>query len=466
MTEQHKELIEYRHVHFIGIGGIGMSGLGELTLKYGYEVSGSDLQLTPLTERLSSLGATIYAGHKAENLAGADLIVYSSAIPPDNPELLAALRQGIVTINRADFLGTLTRGMNSVAVAGTHGKTSTSGMIVKVLTDAGLDPTAAIGGIMTETGSNMRHGHGTWMIVEADEYDRSFHSLTPSIAVITSIDDDHLEYYGSQSAIDHAFVDFAHLVPVNSPVIICADDPGIGRILPTLLRPLTTYGRSRNACIRAEKVVSESWKISADVFVREVPVGRLYLPQPGECNLLNALATLGVADHLKIPVERTLAALSEYRGLKRRFEVLGQSEGIKVVDDYAHHPAEIEAALLALAKSGAKRLFVIFQPHLYSRTRNLAKEFGQVFGQADVYRTVITDVYPAREKQPGGVSGELILEALPESSRNIEYIADKENIAAAIIENLEEGDMVVTLGAGDINMVGRQILFMLRKRGA
>ncbi len=465
MTERHEPLNGCRHVHFIGIGGIGMSGMGELMLEYGYEVSGSDLRRTSLTERLSGLGATIYDEHSPVNVAGADLIVYSSAIPADNPELAAARRQGLLTVTRADLLGTLSRGSQGIAVAGTHGKTSTSAMIVKVLADVGLDPTAAIGGIMTETGSNVRCGNGRWMVVEADEYDRSFHALVPMTAVITSIDADHLEYYGSQDAIDEAFVSFAHLVPVDRPVIVCADDPGVRRISPAMRRRLITYGQTQDACIRAGGVVSEGWSISADVYVRDVPAGRLALRQPGECNLLNALAAVGVADHLDIPVERTLAALAEYRGLKRRFEVLGEIEGIRVVDDYAHHPVEIEAALLALSNAGSRRIFVVFQPHLYSRTRNMARDFGRVLGRSSAFRTVVTDVYPSREKPPGGVSGDLIVQASRAFGGNIEYIPDKCQVAAAIVDDLQDGDMVLTLGAGDIDTVGRQMLRMLREPG-
>ena len=465
MTERHEPLNGCRHVHFIGIGGIGMSGMGELMLEYGYEVSGSDLRLTSLTERLSGLGATIYDGHSPDNVAGADLIIYSSAIPADNPELSAARRQGLLSITRADLLGTLARGTQGIAVAGTHGKTSTSAMIVKVLADSGLDPTAAIGGIMTETGSNVRRGNGPWMVVEADEYDRSFHALAPMTAVITSIDADHMECYGSQDAIDEAFVTFAHLVPVDRPAIVCADDPGVRRISPSMRRRLITYGQARDASIRAEGVVSQGWSISADVHVRDVPAGRLTLPQPGVCNLLNALAAIGVADHLEIPVERTLAALAGYRGLKRRFEVMGEVDGIRVVDDYAHHPVEIEAALLALSNAGSRRIFVIFQPHLYSRTRILAGDFGRVLGRSTVYRTVVTDVFPSREKPSGDVSGDLIVQASRASGGNIEYIPDKNQVADAIVDDLEVGDMVLTLGAGDIDTVGRQILRMLREPG-
>ena len=316
-----------------------------------------------------------------------------------------------------------------------------------------------------ENGSNVRLGSGPWMVVEADEYDRSFHALAPSTAVITSVDSDHLEYYGSQEAIDEAFTDFAHLVPADGPVFVCADDPGIRRIRSTLRRRLVTYGLSAHASIRADQVVSQGWSISAEVYVRDVPAGRLALPQPGECNLVNALAVIGVADHLGIPVERTMAALAEYRGLRRRFEVLGRIEGIAVVDDYAHHPVEIEAALRALSNAGARRLFVVFQPHLYSRTRNLYREFGRVLGRFPAYRKIVTDVYPSRETPQGGVTGDLIVQASKAFGGDVAYIPDKDRIAAALVDDLEQGDMVLTLGAGDIGEVGRQICELLRKRG-
>ncbi len=442
-----------------------MSALAELMLGYGYKVSGSDLRGTQLTDRLHGLGASVFQGHDPANAQGADLIVYSSAIPGDNSELAAARRMGRRTVSRAELLGTLMRGTQGIAVAGTHGKTSTSAMIVKVLAAAGLDPTAVIGGIMTENGSNLRRGNGPWMVVEADEYDRSFHALTPTAAVITSVDADHMEYYGSQEAIDEAFTVFAHLVPEDRPLIVCADDPGIRRIQSTLRRRLVTYGLSTHACIRADRVESKGWSISADVYVREVPAGRLVLPQPGECNLSNALAAIAVANHLELPVERTMAALAEYRGLKRRFEVLGIVRGVTVVDDYAHHPAEIEAALRAVSNAGARRMFVVFQPHLYSRTRNLRREFGRVLGRSPACRTIVTDVYPSRETPKDGVTGELIVQESSAFGENVAYIPDKDQVAAALVDDLEPGDLVLTLGAGDIGEVGSQVCELLRKRG-
>ena len=442
-----------------------MSALAELMLGYGYKVSGSDLRGTQLTDRLHGLGASVFQGHDPANAQGADLIVYSSAIPGDNSELAAARRLGRRTVSRAELLGTLMRGTQGIAAAGTHGKTSTSAMIVKVLAAAGLDPTAVIGGIMTENGSNLRRGNGPWMVVEADEYDRSFHALTPTAAVITSVDADHMEYYGSQEAIDEAFTVFAHLVPEDRPLIVCADDPGIRRIQSTLRRRLVTYGLSTHACIRADRVESKGWSISADVYVREVPAGRLVLPQPGECNLSNALAAIAVADHLELPVERTMAALAEYRGLKRRFEVLGIVRGVTVVDDYAHHPAEIEAALRAVSNAGARRLFVVFQPHLYSRTRNLRREFGRVLGRSPACRTIVTDVYPSRETPKDGVTGELIVQDSSAFGENVAYIPDKDRVAAALVDDLEPGDLLLTLGAGDIGEVGSQVCELLRKRG-
>lgn len=442
-----------------------MSALAELMLGYGYKVSGSDLRGTQLTDRLHGLGASVFRGHDPANAQGADLIVYSSAIPVDNSELAAARRLGRRTVSRAELLGTLMRGTQGIAVAGTHGKTSTSAMIVKVLAAAGLDPTAVIGGIMTENGSNLRRGNGPWMVVEADEYDRSFHALTPTAAVITSVDADHMEYYGSQEAIDEAFTVFAHLVPEDRPLIVCADDPGIRRIQSTLRRRLVTYGLSTHACIRADRVESKGWSISADVYVREVPAGRLVLPQPGECNLSNALAAIAVADHLELPVERTMAALAEYRGLKRRFEVLGIVRGVTVVDDYAHHPAEIEAALRAVSNAGARRMFVVFQPHLYSRTRNLRREFGRVLGRSPACRTIVTDVYPSRETPKDEVTGELIVQDSSAFGENVAYIPDKDRVAAALVDDLEPGDLVLTLGAGDIGEVGSQVCELLRKRG-
>ena len=465
MTDRQEPDIACRHAHFIGIGGIGMSGLAELMLESGYEVSGSDLRQTQLTDRLSGLGASVFHSHDPENAKGADLVIYSSAIPGDNPELKAAQRLGLRSVRRAELLGMLMGGTRSIAVAGAHGKTSTAAMIVKVLAAADLDPTAAIGGIMTENGSNIRHGSGSWMVVEADEYDRSFHALAPTTAVITSVDADHLEYYGSQEAIDEAFTAFARLVPGDRPVFVCADDPGIHRISPALSRRIVTYGLSGDACIRADQVESEGWSISAEIFVRDVPAGRLVLPQPGECNLVNALAAIGVADYLGIPIDRILAALADYRGLKGRFEVLDRIQGVTVVDDYAHHPAEIEAALLALSNAGARRVFVVFQPHLYSRTQQLYREFGRVLGRFPAYRKIVTDVYPARETPRDGVTGEMIVRASKAFGGDVAYIPDKNRVADTLVDDLGEGDMVLTLGAGDIDEAGRQVCELLRKRG-
>lgn len=442
-----------------------MSALAELMLGYGYKVSGSDLRGTQLTDRLQGLGASVFQGHDPANAQGADLVVYSSAIPGDNSELAEARRLGRHTVSRAELLGTLMRGTQGIAVAGTHGKTSTSAMIVRVLVATGLDPTAVIGGIMTENESNVRLGKSPWMVVEADEYDRSFHALSPAAAVITSVDADHMEYYGSQEAIDEAFTVFAHLVPADRPLIVCADDPGIRRIQAALRRRLVTYGLSAHASIRADRVESKGWSISAEVYVRDVPAGRLVLPQPGECNLTNALAAIAVADHLELPVERTLAALAEYRGLKRRFEVLGSVRGVTVVDDYAHHPAEIEAALRAVSNAGANRMFVVFQPHLYSRTWNLRREFGHVLGRSPAYRTIVTDVYPSRETPRDGVAGELIVRHSRAFGENVAYIPDKDRVAAALVDDLEPGDLVLTLGAGDIGEVGSQVCELMRKRG-
>lgn len=440
-----------------------MSALAELMLGYGCEVSGSDLRGSPLTDRLHGLGASVFLGHHPANMEGADLIVFSSAIPADNPELAAARRLGRRTVNRAELLGTLLCGTQDIAVAGAHGKTSTSAMIVRILADAGLDPMAVIGGVMTENDSNVLLGQGPWIVVEADEYDRSFHTLTPAAAVITSVDTDHLEYYGSQEAIDEAFTVFAHLVPEDGPLFVCADDPGIRRIRSGLRRRLVTYGLSAHACIRADRVESRGWSIAADVYVRDVSAGRLVLPQPGECSLSNALAALAVADYLELPVERTIAALAGYRGLKRRFEVLGNICGVTVVDDYAHHPVEIEAALRAVSKTGARRMFVVFQPHLYSRTRSLRREFGRVLGRFPAYRTIVTDVYPSRETTREGVTGEMIVHDSGAFGGNVAYIPDKDRIADALVDDLEDGDLVLTLGAGDIGEVGSQVCELLRK---
>jgi UDP-N-acetylmuramate--alanine ligase len=454
-----------RRVHFIGIGGIGMSGLAEILLHHGTAVSGSDLHPSPLTDRLAGLGARIFAGHRPEHIGTADVVVYSAAVSSENPELRAARDRGVLAVTRADLLGALVRGHQSIAVAGTHGKTTTTAMIGVTLTAAGVDPTLVIGGVLPALGSNVRVGRGDWMVVEADEYDRSFHTLAPTTAVLTSIDADHLEYYGSLEAIDRAFLTFAHLVPFDRPLAVCADDPGIQRVRLRLRRRLLTYGFSPEAAFRAVDVALEGLSSSATLVIRGQRAGVLRLQRPGRHHILNALAAVAVADMLDIPPAAALDALAGFTGVQRRFEIKGECQGVTVIDDYAHHPAEIQATLSGLSGLPDRRIIAVFQPHLYTRTRDLAAEFGRVLAESRVHRCIVTDVYPSREAPIPGISGEIIVQAARTcGGRHVEYIADRHGVPAALAGGLQPGDILLTMGAGDIYETGERVLRELEKQ--
>lgn len=456
-----------KNAHFIGVGGIGMSGLAELFLQRGIQVTGSDLQTSELITRLESLGARVSVGHSPQNLGRAELVVYSAAVASNNPEMIAAHERGILTVSRADVLGGLARGSEAIAIAGAHGKTTTTAMVGAVLEAAGLDPTIVIGGVLPATQSNVRIGGSQWMVVEADEYDRSFLTMAPSLAVLTSIDADHMEYYGSLGAIEEAFLTFLHLVPFDHPLITCADDPGVRRISHQLRRRQVTYGFANDADIRGVDVVLDGLSASATVCVNGRSQGILRLNRPGRYHIQNALAALAVASTLELSVEIAIEALGVFAGVKRRFEFIGERAGVQVFDDYAHHPNEIRATLSVVPLLKGKRLIVVFQPHLYTRTRDFADEFGRAFADAPFYRAIVTDVYPSREQPIPGVTGELIVKAAQtHGASHVDYVPDKRHVAETIRRDLRPGDMVLTMGAGDIDKVGGQLLEVLGDEGA
>ena len=450
-----------RRVHFIGIGGIGMSGIAELLANLGYAVSGSDEKRSPVTERLAGLGIRVAYGHDAANVGDTDVVVVSSAVRPTNPEVREAARRQIPVIPRAEMLAELMRLRFAIAVAGAHGKTTTTSMIALVLERAGLDPTAAIGGRLSAFGSNARLGKGELMVAEADESDRSFLKLFPTIAVITNIDHEHLENYGGFGDLQQAFVDFANKVPFYGGVVACADDPNVAAILPRLTRRVVTYGLDRPADVTAADVTLRPFGSSARVSRRGTPLGTLELSVPGRHNLLNALAAIAVATELGVPFERIASGLHDFRGAERRFEVRGEPNGILIVDDYGHHPTEI-AAVLAAARTLGRRVIVAFQPHRYSRTAALMEDFGPALAAAD--RVVLTDIYAAGEDPMPGVT----LEALAAAVRKrvtapVDVAPTLDDVVTAIAAAAREGDVVITLGAGSIGGVPDRLMEALRR---
>ena len=452
-------------VHFVGIGGIGMSGIAELLLNLGYRVSGSDLKESEVTRRLALLGGVIAIGHRAENLADdVDVVVTSSAVRrAENPESLAARARGIPVIPRAEMLAELMRLKEGVAIAGSHGKTTTTSLIATVVAHAGLDPTAVVGGKLNALGSNARLGTGKLMVVEADESDGSFLRLAPTIAVITNVDPEHLDHYGTVEALQQAFVDFADRVPFYGLVVLCLDHPVCQRLIPRLSKRHVTYGFSPQADWRAEGVTLAPFSAAFTVLHRGKPLGRVELKMVGGHNVLNALAACAVADELGIDFKITQEALASFAGVQRRFTVRGEVAGVTVVDDYGHHPAEIRATLAgARASFPQKRIVAAFQPHRYTRTRDLLGDFATCFHDAEIL--FLTEIYAAGEDPIHGTSGQRLLEAVQSCGhRDATFVSDRTDLAARVQARLRPGDLVLTLGAGDITHLGEELLALLSK---
>jgi len=443
-------------VHLVGIGGTGMSGIAEILLEYDVEVSGSDRSRSETTERLRRLGARIAYGHAPEHVEGADLVVYSSAVPRDNVEVVEARNRGITVVRRAEMLAELMRLKYGVAVAGTHGKTTTTSLIGAILTEAGLDPTVIVGGRVRALGTGARMGHSDYLVAEADEFDRSFLRLAPIIAVITTIDADHLDTYADLDEIKDAFVQFAELVPFFGQVFVCLDDPNVQEILPRIAdRRIVTYGFSPQADFQAQEVAFGAGDSAAATrfSVRhgaDEELGTVTLPLPGRHNVANALAAVAVARSLDVPFDAIARALEQFKGIDRRFDRLGTWKGAAVIDDYAHHPAEVAATLEAARQvCPAGKIHAVFQPHLFTRTRDQATAFGRALLGAD--RVVVTDVYPSREQPIEGVTGELVVEAARASGhRRVVYCPAWSDAPDALAPEIAPGDLVITLGAGDI----------------
>ncbi|HEY5658215.1 MAG TPA: UDP-N-acetylmuramate--L-alanine ligase [Myxococcota bacterium] len=454
-----------QHVHFVGAGGIGMCGLAELLHNQGYRVSGSDLREGPTLERLRSLGIPVGVGHAAENLGDVDVVVYSSAGPPPNPELREAERRGIPVIPRAEMLAEAMRLKEGIAVAGSHGKTTTTSLIAHVLSSAGLDPTAVVGGRVLAAGgdpSTTRLGAGDLLVAEADESDGSFLRLSPVIAVVTNIDPEHLDHYGTYEALQEAFAAFVNRVPFWGAAVLCLDHPGVQSLLPRIARRAITYGTASQADLVAGDVSRDGAGMRFRVRRRDETLGTAHLRMPGHHNVLNALATLAVAMELGVPFARAAEALESFLGIERRFESKGECGGIRVVDDYGHHPAEIRATLAAARALHAGRLVVAFQPHRYTRTRDLWEDFTRAFNDADV--VILTEIYAAGEHKIPGVEAAELADALrAHGHREVHFVADLDDVLARLVELAQPGDLVVTLGAGSISSLGARLLEHLRE---
>ena len=458
-----------RRIHFVGIGGIGMSGIAELLANLGYEVSGSDVKHSAVTRRLETLGVRIATGHAAVHVGSADVVVVSSAIGSENPEVAEARRKRIPVIPRAEMLAELMRLRYGIAIAGAHGKTTTTSMVALVLERAGLDPTAVIGGRLSAFGSNARLGQGDYVVAEADESDRSFLKLSPSIAVITNIDREHMESYGTWENLQDAFANFANKVPFYGAVVACTDDEPVRELLPRLTRRVITYALDRDADVVGTSMRLEAFGSATQVRVRHQggathDAGVLKLKVPGRHNVLNALGTVAIGLEVGIPFERIARALEGFAGAERRFETRGEAGGVLVVDDYGHHPTEI-AAVIAAARAGVeRRIIAVFQPHRYSRTQQLMEEFGAAFrGAAAV---VLTDIYAAGEAPIEGVTVERLAESIrSRTGTDVHIVAQLDEVPEAVARLARSGDLVLTLGAGSIGTVGDRILAQIRARG-
>jgi UDP-N-acetylmuramate--alanine ligase len=451
-----------KHIHFVGIGGVGMSGIAEVLINLGYKVSGSDLKQTPVTERLKNMGGTIYHGHNLGNVQGADVVVISSAVEALNPEVVEAKFKKIPVIPRAEMLAELMRLKYSVTISGTHGKTTTSSMIGLVLTRGGLDPTVVIGGKLANFGSNAKVGKGDYLVAEADESDGSFLKLTPTIAVVTNIDTDHLDYYGNINNTRKAFLEFVNKVPFYGSVILCADDRQIQKIVPDVKRRYITYGIENPADLLARNIVHCTLGAEFDLIYFGRNLGKIKLNVPGIHNVYNSLATIAAAMELELKIEDIKKAFLEFTGVDRRIQVKGEAGGVTVVDDYGHHPTEIKATLSAVKDSWKKRTIAVFQPHRYSRTKLLAKDFGTAFDQADA--VVITEIYPAGEKPIKGINAGLILKKIKDSNKSmaLEFCPTRQDMVDFLIKTTKPGDLVITLGAGDIWKTGEEFLERLK----
>jgi len=459
-----------QRIHFVGIGGIGMSGIAEVLLNLGYKVSGSDLKASAVTQRLATLGAITFEGHRTENIAGADVVVTSSAIGADNPEVSEAHNLHIPVIQRAEMLAELMRLKYGIAIAGMHGKTTTTSMVAAVLAAGGLDPTVVVGGRVDAMGSNARLGKSQYLVAEADESDRSFLKLSPILSVVTNIDREHMDCYRNMRDVKKTFLEFMDRVPFYGMVVACNDDPQLRRLLPEAKRRTVTYGTKRGSdfLIKLDPSKSEPSGDSRPlsrfhVSYRKQDLGEFTLHVPGVHNILNATAAIAVGIGLDLNVDAIRSALDQFRGVDRRFQLRGRAAGVSVIDDYGHHPTEIKATLAAARQCGFRKIHVIFQPHRYTRTRDLMEDFTTAFGDAD--SLFVLDIYAASEKPIEGITGEALARRIAEKTGTpVQYVASFSDAVSAAARTAQEHDMILTLGAGSVSHLGPSILDRLKSR--
>ena len=451
-----------KHIHFVGIGGIGMSGIAEVLLNLGYKVSGSDLRESDTTERLRKLGGEIAIGHRPENIAAPHVVVISSAVKSDNVEVVAARQKQVPVIPRAEMLAELMRLKYGIAIAGAHGKTTTTSMVATVLAAGGIDPTVVIGGKLNSLGSNAKLGQGEFLVAEADESDGSFLTLTPTVAVVTNIDAEHLDHYKDIDEIKDAFLAFINKVPFYGVAILCLDEKHIQALLPSVQKRFLTYGMSSQADYRAQEVTILPMGSRFRVENHDGDLGWFELSVPGMHNVSNSLAAIAVGRELEVDLKTLRTALKGFSGVQRRFQVKGEAGGVTVVDDYGHHPTEIRATLAAAA-SRRQRVVVVFQPHRYTRTKHLFEEFCTAFNQAD--QLVVLDIYAAGEQPIAGVSGQALLEGIRKHGhKDAVYQPDRQKVLDHLAGTLRKGDLLITLGAGDVWKIGEQALEILRTK--
>jgi len=444
-------------LHFVGIGGIGMSGIAELLLNLGYQVSGSDLKPGPVTDRLAALGGKICIGHKASNVEGTNVVVISSAVRLDNVEVVEAKRLQIPVIPRAEMLAELMRLKYGVAVAGSHGKTTTTSMIATVLVNGGFDPTAVIGGRLNAFGSNAKLGKGDFLVAEADESDGSFLKLSPTIAVVTNIDREHLDYYANLEDIQAAFVSFVNKVPFYGAAVLCLDDPNVQAIIPRVERRIVTYGTNNQADLVASHVEYEAFGTSCQIRYKGDSLGTLRLRIPGKHGILNSLAAVATGLELEIPFDKIAAALASFQNADRRFQIKGTKGDILIVDDYGHHPTEIAATLSAARSACDRRIVTVFQPHRYTRTQALQEDFARAFYHADVL--IVLPIYAASEEPIPGISAERLVDLIKSfGHRDVSYAPDFAAAQNMLKQTLQDGDLLLTLGAGDVWKIGEEFL--------
>lgn len=462
-----QSLFKTRHaaqVHFVGIGGIGMSGIAEVLVNLGYKVTGSDLKESETTRRLQKLGATICYGHRAENLVHADVVVISSAVRKDNPEVVAAKQRKIPVIPRAEMLAELMRLKYAVAVAGSHGKTTTTSMVATVMAAAGLDPTAVVGGKVNVLDSNAKLGKSELMVVEADESDGSFLKLHPSIAVVTNVDPEHMDHYGTLDALRGAFVEFCNRVPFYGLNVLCLDHPNVQSLLPGIEKRYVTYGSSHLADYRVEQIRLDGFSTRFHAYRHDEDLGEFAVRMVGAHNAMNAMAVIAVAEEMQIPLDVVRSALAEFGGVQRRFTVRGEVNGVTVVDDYGHHPAEVKATLAGARKAFGRRVVVAFQPHRYTRTQDLFQDFATAFNDADVL--LLAPIYAAGEDPIPGISSQKLADAIAaHGHKDVTVVEKRTDLAEMLQQRVRAGDLVVTLGAGDITQTGPELLTRLQQGG-